>query len=189
MTDSFRDTQFSESLPLKPNVDHVMLSRWPQDGDDWIHPEDRQLAEGLIPSDRIFRRELQPDGYYQLSYGPLKIRVQPVMFDDAPEPVFEIDQFVKLKMAFDSDRTEAGRIYDIRYSQYHDAPQYYLIRGDMKSRTPYLADALELFTPEGQLREPDEFPVWNPPESDATASDTDSDPDSDFNADRYGDGI
>lgn len=185
MTDSFRETQFSESLPLKPEVDHVMLTRWPQDDDQWIHPEDRQLAAGLIPSDRIFRRELQPDGYYELTYGDAKIRVRPVMFDDAPEPDFEIGQLVKLKMAFDSDRSEMGRIYEIRYSQYYDAPQYYLVRGDMKSRTPYLADALELFTPEGQLREPDEFPVWNPPAADKTESDTDSD----FNADRYGEGI
>ncbi|MCC9607306.1 hypothetical protein LOC68_13455 [Blastopirellula sp. JC732] len=163
MTDPQRETQYSESLPLKPVVDYVMLTRWPQDGDEWIHPEDRSLAAGMIPSERIFRRELQADGYYELTYGPRKIRVRPVMFEDAPHPVFEIGQFVKLKMAFESDRTEVGRIYAIRYSQYHDAPQYYLIRGDLKSRTPYLADALELFTPEGRLREHDEYEQWNPP--------------------------
>ncbi|TWT32983.1 hypothetical protein [Blastopirellula retiformator] len=158
-----RETQYSESLPLKPEADYVMLQRWPQDGDDWIHPDDRGMAAGMIPSDRIFRRELQEDGYYELTYGPRKIRVRPVMCEDAPKPVFEIGQFVKLKMAFESDRTETGRIFAIRYSQYHDAPQYYLIRGNMKSRTPYLADALELFTPEGKLRELDESEKWTTP--------------------------
>ncbi|MFI4874984.1 MAG: hypothetical protein ACIALR_06595, partial [Blastopirellula sp. JB062] len=148
-----------------PEIDYVMLPRWPQDGDDWIHPEDRSLAAGMIPSNRIFRREMQPDGYYELSYGPRKIRVRPVIAESAPEPCFEIGQVVKLKMAFEGDRTQTGRIYAIRYSQYYDAPQYYLIRGDMKSRTPYLASSLEPFLQEGQLREPDEFPQWNPSEA------------------------
>ncbi|UUO06191.1 hypothetical protein M4951_22900 [Blastopirellula sp. J2-11] len=180
MTDPQRDTQFSESMPLKPDVDYVMLSRWPQDGDDWIHPDDRNLAAGLIPSDRIFRRELQPDGYYELAYGPRKIRIRPVLAEEAPRPAFEIGQVVKLKLAFEGDQSEVGRIYAIRYSQYYDAPQFYLIRGDMKSRTPYLAEALELFVKDGQLREPDEFPQWNPPASDAVEPDKNN---------KYGEGI
>ncbi|MEX1039536.1 MAG: hypothetical protein WDZ51_02825 [Pirellulaceae bacterium] len=138
----------SERFPIKPPTTYVLFQRWPEDGNDWIHPEDRGLEEGLIPSDFVFRRDLIDDHWYRLSYGDVSIRIRSVLFEEVAPPVFEIGQLVELNSSFDARKPGVGRVYAIRYNLYHRQAVYYLIRGDLKSETPYLATDLRPFEKE-----------------------------------------
>lgn len=145
--DDPQSIQRSEAFPVRPPTSWVMLTRWPEDGDDWIHPDDRHKAEGLIPSDRIFRREVTDDDWYLLSYGDVRLKTRPVMMEEVPEPKFEIGQDVQLANQIDGSKLQIGKIYAIRFSEYYQEPQYYLIRGDLKSQIPYLAKDLRPHEP------------------------------------------
>ncbi|MBI1248572.1 hypothetical protein GC197_12125 [bacterium] len=146
-TDDSTPIQNSSAFPVKPPVSWVMFSRWPEDGDHWIHPDDRNKAEGLIPSDCIFRREVVDDDWYQVSYGDVTLRIRPVMVEELPEPKFKMGEIVELQHQFDVEKLTTGTIYAVRWSEYYQEPQYYLVRGDLKSQNPYLAKDLKHFEP------------------------------------------
>ena len=42
---------------------------WPEDGNDWVHPEDVELARQMIPSPRVFRRDGEQGPFVILHYG------------------------------------------------------------------------------------------------------------------------
>ncbi|MEW4454910.1 hypothetical protein AB1L30_19750 [Bremerella sp. JC817] len=145
--DDSNSIQHSETFPVKPPISWVMFPHWPEDGDHWIHPEDRHKAEGLIPSDVIFRREATDDDWYELSYGDVTLRARPVMVEELPEPKYKMGEIVELANQIDGDKMSTGRIYAIRWSDYHREPHYYLIRGDLKSQNAYLAKDLKPYEP------------------------------------------
>ncbi|QDU78037.1 hypothetical protein Pan97_51170 [Bremerella volcania] len=146
-TDDSIPIQNSEVFPVKPPVVWVMFPRWPEDGDGWIFPQDRHKAEGLIPSDFIFRREVTDDDFYLISYGDVQMKIRPVMMEEVPEPKYKMGEVVELAHQFDVEKTTTGTIYAVRWSDYYQEPQYYLIRGDLKSQNPYLAKDLRPFEP------------------------------------------
>ncbi|MHC2069160.1 DUF6960 family protein [Bremerella sp. T1] len=146
-TDDSIPIQHSENFPVKPPVSWVMFSRWPEDGDHWIHPDDRHKAEGLIPSDFIFRREVTDDDWYLISYGDVHMKTRPVMVEELPEPKFKMGEIVELAHQFDVDKMTTATIYAVRWSDYHQEPNYYVTRGNLKSQNAYLAKDLKPFEP------------------------------------------
>lgn len=146
-TDDSTPIRNSDAFPVKPPVSWVVFHRWPEDGDHWIHPDDRHKVEGLIPSDYIFRRELTDDDWYLLSYGDVQIKTRPVMVDEVEEPKFQVGELVELAHNLEVDKMTVCRIYAVRFSEYFHEPQYYVIRGDLKSQNPYLAKDLKPYEP------------------------------------------
>lgn len=139
--------EHSEVFPVKPPPSWVIFPRWPEDGDGWIHPDDRHKAAGLIPGDFIFRREATDDDWYLLSYGDICLKTRPVMAEEVPEPKFQIGDLVELAHRLETESPTIGKVYAIRWSEYYHEPQFYLIRGDLKSQIPYLAKDLKLYEP------------------------------------------
>ena len=43
--------------PLKTDPKYGYFPWWPQDGNDWLHPDDVAIARSMIPSNRMFRRD------------------------------------------------------------------------------------------------------------------------------------
>ncbi|PQO32106.1 hypothetical protein DTL21_17885 [Bremerella cremea] len=156
-SDDATPIRHSEAFPVRPPVSWVIFPHWPEDGDHWIHPDDRSKAEGLIPSDFIFRRELTDDDWYMLSYGDVHMKTRPVMVDEVPEPKFKMGEIVELAHQFEVDKIAIGTIYAIRYSEYHREPQYYLIRGELKSQNAYLAKDLRPYEPPKEFHAMHEF--------------------------------
>ena len=39
--------------PLKTDPKYGHYPWWPEDGDQWVHPEDIELARSMIPSPRV----------------------------------------------------------------------------------------------------------------------------------------
>ena len=52
----------AEPLAMKIEPRYGYYPWWPQNGDDWVHPEDVALARRLIPSPRVVRREGASEG-------------------------------------------------------------------------------------------------------------------------------
>src|SRR5690606_3875004 len=91
--------------------------------------------------------ELTDDDWYLLSYGDVTLKIRPVMVDEVPEPKFKMGELVELAHQLEVDKISVGKIYAIRYSDYYHEPQYYLIRGDLKSQNAYLAKDLKRYEP------------------------------------------
>ena len=53
---------------------------WPEEGTDWIHPDDLSIVQGWIPSTRVFRRHSYDGVYYRLQYGVDVLRVKPTLW-------------------------------------------------------------------------------------------------------------
>jgi hypothetical protein len=69
---------------------------------DWIHDDDRFVAERLIPSGRVFCRTDDRDGYSEYRYGRLSFRARPAIWTEVPEPAFQMGDWIEV-------RSELGR--------------------------------------------------------------------------------
>lgn len=75
---------------------------WPVPGVEWIHEDDRFVAERLIPGGRVFCRRDDRDGYSDYCYGRLSFRARPAMWTGVPEPAFQLGDWIEV-------RSEMGR--------------------------------------------------------------------------------
>lgn len=69
---------------------------WPEDGNEWLHPEDVELARSLIPSNRVFRREQKPGEFDLLVYGNVTLRVRHVLWKEVKSEGYEIGDWVEV---------------------------------------------------------------------------------------------
>lgn len=69
---------------------------WPENGDDWVHPEDADLARTLIPSPRVFRRDGEQGLFVVLHYGDLTLRVKRTLWQEVEPEGFEIGDWVEV---------------------------------------------------------------------------------------------
>jgi hypothetical protein len=108
----------SSNLPdLKRPAFHVVLPRWPRDGDDWIHPDDRCLAQYLFPGDRVFRCEGTEGEYNVLSYGHRIVRLEPVLWLEVPEEGLRIGDQVEVLSRLGKNWPRVGFIREMRWHE------------------------------------------------------------------------
>lgn len=133
---------------------------WPHDGVDWIHPDDIQLAEELIPSGRVFRRVSFDGTYYRLEYGDRVLRVKPTMWLKVHDEGFWIGDQVEIKGDFLTNEPSIAVITDARFEPSTGLISYTLIQRDMMLDKNYHADELRGLTkrPE-KLSERSDFTV------------------------------
>ena len=60
--------------------DYGCISRWPEDGQAFIHPDDVPVATRCIPSARVLRRDYFDGVYYHYRYGSVRFRLRPTMW-------------------------------------------------------------------------------------------------------------
>lgn len=82
--------------PLKTDPKYGHFPWWPEDGDDWVHPDDVALAHKMIPSGRIFRRHGSQDEYVLMHYGEDCLRVRRTMWQEVESEGFEIGDWVEV---------------------------------------------------------------------------------------------
>lgn len=123
---------------MRPDLpDYGIYPWWPIAGDEWIHPEDRALAQLRIPSERVWRRELFDGEYYHLFYGSERLRVMPSMWLSVPRQPLEIGDAVEVLSQMGKQEPCIGKIqeklflrtigeivYVVRRVDY-DLPQHY----------------------------------------------------------------
>ncbi len=104
--------KFKMSAILEPPRWGV-INRWPDDPNDWIHPEDVEVAKELLPSIRVFRREVHDADYLRLHYGQVSFRAKPVLWFEVCRPPFEIGDFLRVSGLFGIEYPLLGTVCEV----------------------------------------------------------------------------
>ncbi len=124
---------------------------WPQDGHDWIHPDDVALVDRLIPSSRIFRRERVVEGYYLLTYGAQSIRILPSMWLQVRHEGLDVGDPVEVLSRLGKNRPFVARITEMRWHRHSRTIHYIVRRAGKLIPRRYTAHDLQVLVPKDTL--------------------------------------
>ena len=135
--------------PILP--DYGCILRWPSDGVEFIHPEDREVALRCFPSERVFRREKFDGEYYHYRYGEVSFRLKPVMWLKVREEGIDVgDQVETIGLGLERERFVA-QVWGIYYLRRKGRIVYRLKRGDQQFANLYTSDELKLLTDKSKV--------------------------------------
>ena len=102
---------------------HGVFFRWPeQPAEDWIHPDDLELATGMLPGGRIFQLQQCEDeqdrqaGYSVITYGDLSIRVLPAMWLPVEDAGYMVGDRVEVLGKNGTQQPFIGTLAEITYN-------------------------------------------------------------------------
>ena len=147
-----------------PLPDYGYFPRWPQDGDDFIHPDDGQIATRFIPSTRVLRRESFDGTYYQYRYGTSRLRLKPVMWRKIATDGIDIGDEVETVGALLERELFVATVWGMYFVDRKGCILYRLRRGEMPVPRLYAAKDLRLLTDKAQVGERNfdyRAPTWN----------------------------
>lgn len=136
-------------LPLKTDPKYGFYPWWPEDGDDWVHPEDVALARDTIPSPRVFRRDGQRGDFVVLHYGELKLRVKRTLWQEVPSEGFEVGDWVEVLSRGQLNTPRTGVIREMHWEPRSRSMRYQILENDLPIPNFYSADDLRHVEPTG----------------------------------------
>ena len=101
--------------PLKTDPKYGYFPWWPEDGDDWVHPEDVATARSMIPSPRIWRRDGERGPYVVLHYGDTTIRVKRTLWREAPYEGTDLGDWVEVRARGMTNEPHIGQVRDMHW--------------------------------------------------------------------------
>lgn len=155
-----------QGIMWPPLPDMGVYLTWPEDGLEAIHPEDRGIAEGLIPSNRVFRRTAFDGVYYTVEYGEASFRIKPSLWLQVQDEGLRIGDQVEVPSRMMQAEPMIAVIIDMRYSQDQGCIHYGILHNDMPISHDFKVDELLPLKQHVQLQQPDfEAPVpkYDPP--------------------------
>lgn len=139
---------FDVQPDLKPLEKHGVFLWWSDQLPEWIHPEDLETAEKLVPGLKIFRREVpetthdRKAGYFRFCYGALSFRALPIVWLEVQPEGFEIGDRVEVKSSSGKRRPGVATIRDVVWERHRKMIVYLLERNEMPLPRPFLADEI-----------------------------------------------
>ena len=125
--------------------------RWPQDGTNWIHPEDIELIRGMIPSRRIFQRHRLDATYSIISYGKTNVRIKPVLWLEVKTDGYLVGDRVEIRSRMGTNKPDIATIEEMFWNRGKVAVEYRLsVRGQELASPYFFGD----FQPAFRLGEP-----------------------------------
>ena len=137
--------------PLSRPPRHGVYLWWPEKGLGWIHPDDIDRAEVLIPSSRVFCRRDIDTAYSLLSYGDKSIRVKPTMWYEVQSDGYELGDPIEVKSRMGKLKPFVATIVDIFWNRQDRKIDYYLRAAGRRLKKAYRC---EEFQPAMKLNEP-----------------------------------
>ncbi len=101
--------------------------RWPQDGNDWIHPEDVELTNQLIPGRRIFQRHALDGDYSKYTYGEHSIRLKPTLWLEVESDGYLVGDRVEIRSQMGKRDPSIATIEDVLWNQHEQFVEYTLV--------------------------------------------------------------
>ncbi len=147
-----------------PLPDYGCFPRWPADGDDFIHPDDRSIASKYIPSQRVLRRERFDGTYYHYRYGKFRLRLLPTMWMKVAFEGLDIGDEVETIGRSLQRELFVANIWGMYFVARKGCVLYRLKRGDMPVPRLYAAKDLRLLTDKSKVSERTfdyRAPKWN----------------------------
>lgn len=103
---------------------------WPEDGDDWLHPEDVATARSLIPSPRVFRRDGESGPYVVLHYGDVRLRVKRTLWQEVRCDGLDIGDSVEVLSRMRVNEPRNGEICEMHWDERARELRYQVREGD-----------------------------------------------------------
>jgi hypothetical protein len=156
-----------QGIEWPPLPDMGVYSTWPDLGLEAIHPDDRDVAQRLIPSDRVLVRTAFDGTYYTVEYGVQRFRIKPSLWLQVRDEGFRIGDQVEVPSRMMQADPMIAVIIDMRYSQERGGIRYSLLHSEMPLSHEFLADELIQLKPHVHLLEPDfqaPVPKYEPPQ-------------------------
>lgn len=156
---------------LKTDPKYGFYPWWPEDGDDWVHPEDVAVARGTIPSPRVFRRDGEHGPFVTLHYGQLQLRVKPTMWQEIPWEGYDVGDWVEVLSRGQKNTPRTGVIREMEWEPRSRSMRYYIDEAGFPVPNAYSAEDLRHIEPVLPVGDPAAaLPVITPTESvDASA--------------------
>ena len=111
------------AAPVKTMPKHGVFIRWPEAGlEDFVHPEDVELATQVMPGSRIFEMDTCPleadvlAGYRLLSYGDLSIRIKPAMWLRVKDIGYRVGDRVEVLSKNGTQQPVIGNLAEVSYN-------------------------------------------------------------------------
>ena len=136
---------------LKTDPKYGYYPWWPQDGDDWLHPEDVKLARQWIPSPRVFRRNGTQGPFVVLSYGDVRLRVLRTLWQEVAWEGFEIGEWVEVLSRGKRNTPRTGIIREMHWDSQDHCMHYQLQENDQPIAKFYKANDLRHVEPTSPL--------------------------------------
>ncbi|TWT81773.1 hypothetical protein CA13_32260 [Planctomycetes bacterium CA13] len=147
---------------MRPQLpDYGCFPRWPENGHDFIHPEDLKIVSRRIPSERVFRRDSFDGTYYLYRYGSTQFRMKPCMWLKVqPDGIDVGDTVETIGVAMERDLFVA-EVYGMYYVRRKGCILYRLRRGEIVVPNLFTANSMKLLTDKSHVR-PSEIPHPTP---------------------------
>ncbi len=131
--------QLNETAPLKRAPLFGVFVRWPEDGEDWIHPLDIGIARHLLPGNRVFRRVDYDADYYRFIYGELSFRARPRMWILIENEGFEVGDSIEIRSQMGKNWPMLAYIKEIVWNHLTKQINYLAVGSGRKIQQPPLA--------------------------------------------------
>jgi hypothetical protein len=123
--------KMSDPLALKTDPKYGCFLRWPQDGNDWVHPDDVATARAMIPSGRVFRRDGTEGKFHCLQYGGVTLRVLPALWQEVAHEDFDIGDLVEVLSRGMRNEPRTGIIREMLWDYRDRAIRYQIAENDV----------------------------------------------------------
>ena len=133
--------------PLKTDPKYGYFPWWPEDGDDWIHPEDVAVARSMIPSNRVFRRDGARGEYLLMHYGDTTLRVKRTLWQEVPAADFQIGDWVEVLSRGVRNEPRTGTIREVLWDEGAREIQYQIYESDQPIADLYRREDLQRVEP------------------------------------------
>jgi len=132
---------------LKTDPKYGFYPWWPEDGDDWVHPEDVATARHTIPSPRVFRRDGEHGPFVTLHYGQLQLRVKPTMWQEVPWEGYNVGDWVEVLSRGQKNTPRTGVIREMEWEPRSRSMRYYIDEAGHPVPNAYAAEDLRHVEP------------------------------------------
>ena len=133
--------------PLKTDPKYGCFPWWPENGNDWIHPEDVTTARAMIPSGRVFRRDGAAGDFLLLHYGDTTLRVRRTLWQEVVPEGFELGDWVEVLSRGMRNEPRTGTIRDVIYDDRAGVIRYYITENGVPIKDAYTRDDLQHIEP------------------------------------------
>lgn len=136
-----------------PLPDYGCFLRWPENGQGFIHPDDVPTVTRLIPGPRVLKRHSFDGVYYHYSYGNIRFRLRPAMWQQVSIDGIEIGDLVETTGIGLEREQFVASVWGMYYVQRKGCILYRLRRAERVVPRLYSADQLRLLTDKAKVRE------------------------------------
>jgi hypothetical protein len=137
--------------PLKTDPKYGCFPWWPEDGNDWLHPEDVATARAMIPSGRVFRRDSSDGDYLLMRYGDVTLRVRRTLWQEVEPEGFELGDCVEVLSRGLQNEPRTGVIREMLWDRRAKAIRYLISDNNVPINEEYTRDDLRHVQPTDPL--------------------------------------